>query len=302
MNLRSPSAIRAALLSLRWAGVFEHGLYFRLGRGRIELEVALEDVVNHRRRRAAAMTAVLDDAGCGDGRMILWRERDEPCVVLELVGRLVICLALADRSAAADDLGRAGFAAYDDIVEMGFVRGAAGAVDDVGHRVLDDFEVVRIDLDSVLDRRRIRLGDIAVESLDVLDELRPIADAAVGDLGGDLRHLERRGRDVTLADGDRERFRGIPSLVEALLLPRRRRDGAGILVIEIDAALDSESELIGPFRNPIDAKPFSDVVKINVARPHDRIVQLDGAVALMAPAMILASAEPQPAGAIVGSF
>src|ERR1019366_7660993 len=251
MNLRSPSAIRAALLSLRWRGVFEHARYFRFGRGRIELEVALEDVVNHWRRRAAAMTAVLDDAGCGDGRMILWRKRDEPCVVLELIGRLVLFVTLADRSIAADDLSRAGFAAHDDIVEMGFVRGTAGAVDD---------------------------------------------------LGGDLRHLERRSRDVTLADGDRECFRGIPSLVEALLLPRRRRDGAGILVIEIDAAFDSESELIGPFRNPIDAKLCSDVVKINVARPHDRIVQLDGAVALMAPAMILASAEPQPAGAIVGSF
>src|ERR1035437_7092811 len=113
MNLRSPSAIRAALLSLRWRGVFEHARYFRFGRGRIELEVALEDVVNHWRRRAAAMTAVLDDAGCGDGRMILWRKRDEPCVVLELIGRLVLFLTLADRSIAADDLSRAGFAAHD---------------------------------------------------------------------------------------------------------------------------------------------------------------------------------------------
>src|SRR5208282_4141620 len=281
MNLRPAPAIRAALLSLRWRAVFEHARYFSFGRRRVELEVALEDVVNYGRRRAPAMTAVLDDAGCGDGRMILWRERDEPCMVLELVGRLVLLLALADGSIAAYHLSRAGFAAYDDIVEMGFVRGTAGAIDGVGHRVLDDFEGVRIDLDAVLDHRRIRLGDIAVESLDVLDELRPIADAAVGDLGGDLRHLQRGGRDVTLADGDRERFRGIPALMEALLLPRRRRDGAGILMIEIDTALDSESELIGPFRNPIHAEFFPDVVKINVARPHDRIVQLDGAVALM---------------------
>ncbi len=84
------------------------------------------------------MTAVLDDAGCGDGRMILWRERDEPCMVLELSGRLVLCLALADRSITADDLSRASFTAHDDIVEMGFVRGTAGAVDDVGHSVLDE--------------------------------------------------------------------------------------------------------------------------------------------------------------------
>src|SRR5208283_2926494 len=123
MNLRSPAAIRAALLSLGWRAVFEHARYFRFRRGRIELEVALEDVVNHGRRRAAAVTAVLDDAGGGDGRMILGRERDEPCVVFELLRRLVILLALANGSIAADDLGRAGFAAYDDIVEMGFVRG-----------------------------------------------------------------------------------------------------------------------------------------------------------------------------------
>src|SRR5208283_593231 len=108
MNLRSPPAIRAALLSLRWRGVFENARDFRFGRRRIELEVALEDVVNYRRRRAAAMTAVFDDAGCGDGRMILWRERDEPCMVLELLGRLVLLLlALAGRTIAADDLGRA---------------------------------------------------------------------------------------------------------------------------------------------------------------------------------------------------
>ena len=72
---------------------------FGCRRRRIELEVALEDVVNHGRRRAAAMTAVLDDAGGGDGRMILGRERDEPCVVLVLVGRILVffLLALADR-------------------------------------------------------------------------------------------------------------------------------------------------------------------------------------------------------------
>src|SRR5208337_1330730 len=300
MNLRSPAAIRAALLSLRV--VFEHARDFRFRRRRIELKVALEDVVNYRRGRAAAVTAVLDDAGGGDGRMILGRERDEPCMVFELLGRLDLGLVFARRTLVADDLRGAGFAAYDDVVEMRLVRGAAGAVDNVGHRVLDVFKRVGIDLDSVLDHRRIRLGDIAVESLDVLDELRLVADAAVGDLSCYLRHLQRRGRDVTLADGDGERFRRIPSLVEALLLPRRRRNGAGILVIEIDAGLDSETELIGPFRNPIDAELLSNVVKIDVARPHDRIVELDGAVARFAPAMILASAEPHSAGAVVGGI
>src|SRR6202451_4220603 len=293
MYLRPP-AISAALLSLR---AVEDARDRGFRRRRVELEVALEDVVNHGRRRAAAMATVLDDAGRGDGRVILGRERDEPRVFLELVGRILVLFLLAlAATLATDDLRRAGLAAYDDVVEMGFVRGAADAVDDVGHRVLHILERVGIDLHSVLDHRRIRLDDIAVESFDGFDELRLVADAAVGDLGGDLRHLQRSGRDVSLADGDRERFRRIPSLVVALLLPCRRRNGAGFFVIEIDAALDAESHQVGPLRDPVDAEFFSDVVKIDVARAHDRVVQLDGAVALFAPAVIFAPAAPPAAG------
>src|SRR5271169_6792816 len=114
MYLRPP-AISAALLSLR---AVEHARDCGLRRRRIELEVALEDVVNHRRRRAAAMAAVLDDAGGGDSRMILGRERDEPRVILELLGRLVFGLVFARRTFVADDLRRAGLAADDDVVEM----------------------------------------------------------------------------------------------------------------------------------------------------------------------------------------
>src|SRR5580700_3289577 len=137
MYLRSPAAISAALLSL-----VEHLRDFRFRRRRIELEVALEDVVDYGRRRAAAVTAVLDDAGGGDRRMILRRERDEPGVVLELLGRLVLGLVLARRSLVADDLRRAGLAAYDNVVEVRLVRGAAGAVDDIGHPIFHVFERV----------------------------------------------------------------------------------------------------------------------------------------------------------------
>src|SRR5258708_22689311 len=219
------------------------------------------------------MAAVLADASRRDGRMILGRERDEPRVILVLVWRILAFFFLALASAfVSNDLRRAGFAAYDDVIEFGLVRGATGAVDDVGHRVLHVLQRLGIDLDSVLYDRRIRLGDVTVESLDVLYELRLIADAAVGNLRRDLRHLERSGCDIALADGDRERFGGIPSLVVTLLLPCGRRDGAGIFVIEIDAALDAEAHLVGPLCDSIDAEFCSDVVKINVARPPDRIV------------------------------
>src|SRR5271155_4226750 len=263
MNLRSPAAISAVPPSLR---VFVQNFCdLRLGRRGVELEVALEGVVDYGPRRAAPMTAVLDDAGGGDRRMILRRERDEPGVVLELLGRLVLGLVLARRSLVADDLRRAGFAAYDDVVEVRLMRGAARAVDDVGHSILHVFERVGIDLHPVLDHRRISLGYVAVQSFDVLHELRLVADAAVGDLRRDLRTLKRSRGDVALADGDRKRFRRIPSLVIPLLLPRRRRDGAGIFVIEIDAGLDAESHQVGPLGNSIDAELDADVVKVDVA-------------------------------------
>src|SRR5580704_13444495 len=49
INLRSPAAIRAALLSSGWRVVFEDARYLGFRRRRIELEVALEDVVNYGR-------------------------------------------------------------------------------------------------------------------------------------------------------------------------------------------------------------------------------------------------------------
>src|SRR5271168_2551477 len=129
MNLRSPAAIRTALPSLRV--VVQHPRDFGFRRRRIELEVALEHVVNHRRRRAAAMAAVLDDAGGCDGRIVLRCERDEPRVILELLRRFVFGLVLARRTFVADNLRGAGFTAYDDVVEMRLVRGAADAVEQV---------------------------------------------------------------------------------------------------------------------------------------------------------------------------
>src|ERR1700681_3834876 len=115
MYLRSPAAISAALLSL-----VEHLRDFRFRRRRIELEVALEDDVDYRRRRAAAVTAVLDDAGSGDSRVILGRERDEPRVVLVLIGRILVLFFALAATFISDDLRSSGFAAYGDVVELCF--------------------------------------------------------------------------------------------------------------------------------------------------------------------------------------
>src|SRR5271168_3193965 len=115
MYLRSPLAISAALPKLRVSLrvsrriVVEHARDFGLRRRRVELKVALEHVVNHRCGRAAAVTAMLDDTGGRDCRMILRRERDEPCVIFELFRSLVFGLVFTDRGFAADDLRGAGF-------------------------------------------------------------------------------------------------------------------------------------------------------------------------------------------------
>src|SRR5215469_12263631 len=96
------SAIRIAL---RFSLAVEHARDFGLRRRRVELEITLEDVVNHGRRRAAAVTAVLNNAGRRDRRVILRREGDEPCVVLVLVGRVLFSFVLAVAAAfVADDL------------------------------------------------------------------------------------------------------------------------------------------------------------------------------------------------------
>src|SRR5258708_26866696 len=127
MYLRSPLAISAALLSLRLRAVFEHSRYLGLRRRRVELKVSLEDVVNDGRGCTAAMTAVLDDTGGRDFRMILRRERDEPCVIFVLFKRLVgfgFCFSYP-RGVAADGLPRARLAAKDPDVQVGLVVGAA---------------------------------------------------------------------------------------------------------------------------------------------------------------------------------
>src|SRR6267154_4708362 len=202
MYLRSPLGISAALLSLRRRAVFEHPRYLGLRRLGMQLKVPLEDVVNHRRGRTAAVTAVLDDTSGRYFRMFFRRERDEPCVILILLGRLVVfAFAFPDwRDVGADGLRGAGLAANDNVVEFCLMCGAARAVDDVGHRVFYRCERSGIDRDSSFNFRRIRLGDGAVETFDSLDKLRPVAGSAVGDDLGNLRHLQRRCRYIALAD------------------------------------------------------------------------------------------------------
>src|SRR5882672_9910751 len=237
MYLRSPLGISAALLSLRRRAVFEHPRYLGLRRLGVQLKIPLEDIVNHRRGRTAAVTAVFDDTSGRYFRMIFRREGDEPCVIFVLVGRLVVFgFAFPDRrDVGADGLRGAGLAANDHVVEMRLMCGAARAVDNVGHGIFYRCERGGIDRDSSFNFRQIRLGDGAVETFDSLDKLRQVAGSAIGDDLRNLRHLQRRGRHIALAYCDRKRLRRIPSLMIPLLLPRRRRNSPGTFAIEIDS-------------------------------------------------------------------
>src|ERR1700688_4867227 len=81
-------------------------------RRRIELEEFLHHVMNRRRRRGAAMTAMLDQACDRDPRMVLGRVRDEPRVIAQPLGLLVLRYACA--FSLLHDLRGAGLAAHDD--------------------------------------------------------------------------------------------------------------------------------------------------------------------------------------------
>src|ERR1700682_366561 len=116
MYLRSPLAISPALLSLRRRAIFEHARYLGLRRLGGQLKVPLEDIVNYRRGRTSAVTAVLDDTSGRYFRMLLRREGDEPCVIFILLGRLVVVgFGFSDRrDVGADGLRGAGLVAHDD--------------------------------------------------------------------------------------------------------------------------------------------------------------------------------------------
>src|SRR5882757_4946413 len=120
MYLRSPLAISPALLSSRRRAVFEHARYLGLRRLGVQLKVPLEDIVNHRRGRTAAVTAVLDDTSGRYFRMILRCEGDDPFVILILLGRRVVfAFTFSDRrDVGAGGLRRAGLDPNDNLVEF----------------------------------------------------------------------------------------------------------------------------------------------------------------------------------------
>ena len=114
--------------------------------------------------------------------------------------------------------------------------------------------------------------------LDALDQVRRERDAVVGDHGDGRGLLYRRERVVSLADTRRDRVSKIPLVVEALALPRTRRQHADELAFDVDAGLVSEAELRHERVGVVDVGVAGQHVVVRVAGNDDRFGHIDVAV------------------------
>src|SRR5208283_771292 len=267
---------------------------------RVELEILLQDGLDGRRRGAAAVAGVLDNAGDRDARMVERGESDEPAVIAVLFRYRVLLGAFA--LGLFDDLRGAGLAGHDHIIHLGPVRRAIRLIDHARHPGANEVEDLRIDPHFVLNDGRKHLDRAAVERVDLLDELRLVERATVGDRRRHIGQLQRGGADVALADRRGKGLGRIPALTKALLLPLTRRDHARPFVVELNSALFAQTQGVRPDRQPVDPEMLADVVKEDVAGFHDCAMERDRAVPLFAPAAVFAATEVDPAGARVSGL
>src|SRR5262245_63202024 len=108
------------------------------------------------------------------------------------------------------------------------------------------------------------------------------------------RKLERRGRDIALADPAADGLAGIPGLPERASLPFGVGDDALLLSGEPDVMDLAKPELPRHLGKAIDADAIHRVVEIDVAGLLDRLVQINRAVSL--PAAEIMAPEREAAG------
>ena len=149
---------------------------------------------------------------------------------------------------------------------------------------LIDLEVLRFQRDG-LQRLRLDGGALAGDRvLDVVDEVRAVHHAVVGERRDRLRELQRRVGVVALADAHADGLARKPlllrrSALEALDLPFRGRQHADELALDVDAGLRAEAELADEARHDVDAEIVGEGVVVGVAGHDDRLVHVDVAVA-----------------------
>ena len=116
-----------------------------------------------------------------------------------------------------------------------------------------------------------------------------------------LRELDRRIRVVALADADADRLARLPLLLllplEALSLPRLRRQHAFDFARDVDAGAAAETELAHEARDGVDAEVVGEHGVVGVARGDDRRVHIDREV----PALLVVVAGQRADGPAPGN-
>src|SRR5262249_24639469 len=138
-------------------------------------------------------------------------------------------------------------------------------IDDTGHRIGDDFPILRVDrnLSSV---RHAGGWNHAWRQITRVGHMRTNEQSAHRDGSQGARHLDWGRGNRTLADAHGDRFARVPLLFEITDLPLFRRHNTGDFLRKVDAGLLPEPECRGVLGDAIDAKFFSQGVEIYVTR------------------------------------
>src|SRR5262249_51094311 len=144
------------------------------------------------------------------------------------------------------------------------------------------------------------VGALVLAATDVVDQMRLYRIAAARQPRHHRRDLQRRRRNLTLADRAGDRLAGIPLLAGLGFLPRGRRNRAAVLVGNIEFGLVAEAQSMGDVGDRVDAGAVADVVEINVAGLRDAFDEAQRAVAAVLVFVAIESVAAQRVGAAAG--
>src|SRR5450631_3834053 len=239
-------------------------------RGRLlPQKIVVEYRARDRRRGRRTESAVLDQNRDRDLRMIGGCVGNVPSVITKtLVDVSGVLLPFERINLRGPRLARRNVLSADEYRRTGSLSGNAG------ERSLDDLQMLRLDVEHSRRLQR-NLPDGAIPHvLDALDEVRSKRHAVVGDNRDGLRLLNRREGVIPLADACGNRIPQIPFVVEALALPRARRQDAEELALDIDARLVPEAELRQERVGVVDVRVTGEHVVIRVAGNDDRLIHV----------------------------
>ena len=228
---------------------------------------------------------MLDQDGYHNLGVAARRQTDEPSIVDE--GALGFA-SQAAQGVEADNLRRAGLAGHINARQAGH-RAGAGFVDHAPESVGENSDGVGLQRDPPA--LRLFVG----EQHPGTRKHSPGGDAPqrIGELQGSNCYR-------SLPDGHRDGLAQPPGLLADTLLPLRRGHQPLLFAGQVNAGGAAQAKAAGVARDALDAEPFADFVKKDVAGLHNRPVQAHGAVALRAPAAEGPVVVAGPAGALHG--